>query len=450
MDLMNRIHDRSCTYGVIGLGYVGLPLAVAFAQKGIKTVGFEVDPRKVEAIAAGMSYIADVPTSHVAEEVKAGRFEATLDMGRLAEVDVISICVPTPLSKSRDPDLSYVDAALSAVERVLRPGQLVVLESTTYPGMTEEYLLPRLEATGLRLGEEFALAFSPERVDPANETYGIKNTPKVVGGCGKMSTDLAKTFYEIAIDHVHPISSAAGAEMVKLLENTFRSVNIALVNEVAMMCDRLGLDAQEVIDAAATKPFGFMAFRPGPGIGGHCIPLDPIYLSWKLRHLDYRARFVELAQDINTGMPHYLADRIANTLNDAEKSVKGSNILLLGVAYKKDVDDMRESPALEVMRELQARGAHVSFADPHVEQFDLLGTRYERVELTPEALAEADCVVVTTAHSCVDWTSVAHHARRIVDARGVVPRDAVTGVLVPLSGPAWSAADEGAKRAEAG
>ena len=434
--LADRIRSRSCRYGVVGLGYVGLPLAVAFAQEGIEVVGFEVDARKADAVNAGTSYIGDVDSAELKACVDAGTLRATTDFSELSETDIISVCVPTPLSKSRDPDLSYVDAATTSIERCLRRGQLIVIESTTYPGMTDEYVSPRLERSGLVCGEDFWLAFSPERVDPANEVYGIRNTPKVVGGTNDTATTLACDFYRIAIEHIHPVSSSAAAEMVKLLENTFRSVNIGLVNEVALMCDRLGLDVREIIEAAGTKPFGFMRFWPGPGIGGHCIPLDPIYLSWKLRHLDYRARFVELAQDVNTGMPGYLTDRIAAALNARHKSVNGARVLLLGVAYKPDVDDTRESPALDLLQRLSARGAEVSYCDPHVPDFELAGARYSATPLTAETLQAADCVVVTTDHGVMDWALVAREAALVVDARGAVPRDAVQGELWPLSGPA--------------
>jgi UDP-N-acetyl-D-glucosamine dehydrogenase len=438
--LSARIADRSCCYGVIGLGYVGLPLAVAFAKRGVRVIGFEVDEAKVADVAAGRSYIPDVSAEDVAALGGSGLLQATTDFGRLTECDVISICVPTPLSKSHDPDVSYVDAATRSVERTLRPGQLIVLESTTYPGMTEEYLLPRLEATGLRLGRDFGLAFSPERVDPGNPRYGVPNTPKVVGGVDDLSTRLSAAFYRIAIEHVFPVSSARAAEMAKLLENTFRSVNIALVNEVALMCDRLRLDVGEVIDAAATKPFGFMRFNPGPGIGGHCIPLDPMYLSWKLRTLDYRARFIELAQDVNMAMPRYVVDRLARALNEKQRSLKGSRVLVLGVAYKKDVDDVRESPSLEVLRHLMEGGAEVAYSDPYVPSVTVRDVFLRGVPCDAETLRSFDAVVVSTDHAAFPWDTVATQARLIVDARGAVPRARVTGTLVPLSGPTVTAA----------
>lgn len=433
--LAQRIAARQCTYGVVGLGYVGLPLAVAFAQRGVRVLGFEVDEAKVADVSACRSYVGDVQAPDLAACVRAGTLAATTDMSRLAEVDIISICVPTPLSKSHDPDVSYVEAATRSVERALRPGQLVLLESTTYPGMTEEFLLPRLEARGVALGRDFALAFSPERVDPGNPRWGVPNTPKVVGGVDAASTRLAEAFYGIAIEHVHVVSSARAAEMAKLLENTFRSVNIALVNEVALMCDRLQLDVGEVIDAAATKPFGFTRFTPGPGIGGHCIPLDPMYLSWKLRTLDYRARFIELAQDVNMAMPRYVVERVAGALNAQSRSLRGSRVLVLGVAYKPDVDDTRESPSLDVIRLLREAGAEVAYADPHVPSVMVRDAVLRAEPCTPERLAAADAVVVCTHHRAFDWALVAEHARLVVDTRGVVPRERVRGTLVPLSGP---------------
>jgi len=433
--LAERIRGRLCRYGIMGAGYVGLPLAVAFARRGVQVTCFEVDEAKVAAIRAGRSYVGDVAAADLAACVEAGTLTATLDMSQLAEMDVVSICVPTPLSKSHDPDVSYVDAATRSLERVLRPGQLVILESTTYPGMTEEFLLPRLQATGLTLGRDFALAFSPERVDPGNPRFGVANTPKVVGGVDALSSRLTCDFYAVAIGRLHVVSSARAAEMAKLLENTFRSVNIALVNEVAQMCERLRLEVGEVIEAAATKPFGFMRFNPGPGIGGHCIPLDPMYLSWKLRSLDYRARFIELAQDINMGMPRYVAERVARALNDRQQSLKGSRVLVLGVAYKRDVDDVRESPALEVLRLLREMGAEVTYCDPHVPTVTVRDVFLRAVPFSAEALACADAVVIATDHRAFDWDLVGQCAPLIIDTRGVVPPARVRGTLVPLSGP---------------
>ena len=434
--LARSIESRSCRFGVLGMGYVGLPLALAFARRGIEVCGFDIDESKVKSVESGRTYLPGISDADLTAVVEAGTLAATTDFSRLADMDVISICVPTPLSKSREPDLSYVDDAIRRVRKTLRPGQLIILESTTYPGMTEEYLLPRFERDGLRVGSDFHLAFSPEREDPGNEAYGIVNTPKVVGGVDPDSTEIAARFYGIAVAAIHKVSSAAAAETVKLLENTFRSVNIGLVNEVALMCDRLGLDVREIIRAASTKPFGFMRFDPGPGIGGHCIPLDPIYLSWKLRSLDYRARFVELASDVNSAMPEYLVNRVAAALNDVSRSVRGARVLVLGVAYKKDVGDCRESPALEVIRHLLAWGADVVYSDPYVETISVGDRMFASEELTTATLREADCVVVTTDHTCFPWADIARHARLTVDARGAMPVNSVTGTLLPLSGPA--------------
>ncbi|MHC4134376.1 MAG: nucleotide sugar dehydrogenase [Planctomycetota bacterium] len=421
--LKEKITNHTARFGVVGLGYVGLPLAVEFAKKGLKTTGFEVDPSKVDQLAAGESYIGDVPSSDVKPLVQEGIFTATTDFDELADMDVISICVPTPLSKTRDPDMSYVLKATKEVARRLRKGQLVILESTTYPGTTDELVCPELESSGLKVAEDFYLAFSPERVDPSNPTYGIRNTPKVVGGVDDESGELARQFYSLAIDTVQKVSSAAAAEMSKLLENTFRSVNIGLVNEVAIMSQRLGLDVWEVIDAAASKPFGFMKFVPGPGLGGHCIPIDPFYLSWKLRTLNYRARFIELAGEVNSEMPNYVVDLVAGSLNEDEKSVRGSRILMLGVAYKSDVADTRESPALDIMRLLEDRGASVVFNDPFVPSLRSGDTVLKSVPLTAEEIADADCVVVTCRHQGVDFDLVAEHARVIVDTRNAYPRN---------------------------
>ena len=428
--LKEKIQDKSVRFGVVGLGYVGLPLAVEFAKVGIKVTGFEVDASKVEKIAKGESYIEDVPTSELKPLVESGHFAGTTDFDELAEMDVISICVPTPLSKTRDPDMSYVLKATDAVARRLRKGQLVILESTTYPGTTEELVRPALEENGLKAGQDFLLAFSPERVDPSNPTYGIKNTPKVVGGVDEESGELSRLFYSQAIDDVHKVSSASAAEMSKLLENTFRSVNIGLVNEVAIMCHRLGVDVWEVIDAAATKPFGFMKFVPGPGLGGHCIPIDPFYLSWKLRTLNYRARFIELAGEVNSEMPHYCVKLVTESLNEQEKAVRGSRVLLLGVAYKNDVADMRESPALDIMKLLEEQGAQVVYSDPFVPSFKEGNLVKQGVELTPEELRKADCVVVTCNHTGVDFDMVVKHARVVVDTRNALPR----GKAVPDGG----------------
>ena len=422
--LRERFERRAATVGIVGLGYVGLPLAVAFAEAGFDVVGLDVAAARVEALNAGTSHIPDVPSDAVAALVAAGRFRATTDAAELAAADAISICVPTPLSKTRDPDLGYVIAAVERIAGSLRPGQVIVLESTTYPGTTREVILPRLQATGLVAGTDVFVAFSPERIDPGNRTYGIRNTPKVVGGLDPASTDLAVALYGQIIDLVVPMSSPEAAEMVKLLENTFRAVNIALANEVALMSDRLGINVWEVIRAAATKPFGFMPFYPGPGIGGHCIPLDPYYLSWKMKTLNYRARFIELAGEVNAEMPYHVVDKIADALNDVERSVRGAGILVLGVAYKPDIDDARESPALDIIGLLREKGARVAFSDPHVGSVTVLGETYASVELTPETVAAADCVVIVTDHAAFDYRLVAT-ARAVVDTRDALRRAGV-------------------------
>jgi UDP-N-acetyl-D-glucosamine dehydrogenase len=413
---------QATTFGVIGLGYVGLPLAVEAGKGGIRVLGFDVKESVVASVNEGRSHVLDVQGSDVAALRKAGLLEATTDMARLAECDVISICVPTPLSKTRDPDVSYILASSEAVAKGLRKGQLVILESTTYPGTTREVLLPALEATGLKVGEDFHLCFSPERVDPGNATWHTKNTPKVVGGITAACSAAGAAFYERFLDTLVPVSSAEAAELTKILENTFRAVNIGLVNETAIIADRLGVDIWEVIDAAATKPFGFMKFTPGPGLGGHCIPVDPHYLSWKMRTLNYKTRFIELASEINSEMPVFVVDKVRDALNRNRKAVNGAGILVLGVAYKRDIEDMRESPALDVIRLLEADGAHVSYHDPHVAALDEDGHHLESVELTDEALSGADAVVIITDHTGVDYARVVEKARVLVDARHVAPR----------------------------
>lgn len=419
--LRNAIETRTATFGVIGLGYVGLPLATAFAEAGFRTVGFDIETATVARLNAGDSHIRDVPAQTIAALVDAGRFEATTEMARLAEADIISICVPTPLSKTRDPDISYVQAATGAVAASLRRGQLVILESTTYPGTTREIILPQLEATGLIAGEDFFLAFSPERIDPGNPTYGIVNTPKVVGGLEPRSTELATRFYRSAIEEVFPVSTPEAAEMVKLHENTFRAVNIALANETAMMCDKLGIDVWEVIEAAKTKPFGFMPFYPGPGIGGHCIPLDPHYLSWKMKTLNYKARFIDLASEINSSMPEYWVRKVAAALNEQGKSVKGAKILVVGVAYKPDVDDVRESPALDIIALLQEAGAEVSYYDPYVPSVRLAGEDFFSVEIDEANVAREDCTLVVTNHHGLRW-SLLRQSALLIDTRAAKNR----------------------------
>ncbi len=415
--LRRRIEARRARVGILGLGYVGLPLAMEFVRAGFDVTGFEVIASKADALNRGRSYIGDVPTAAVKSAVRRGRFRATTDFDGLAAMDAVSMCVPTPLSKTRDPDMSFVESASREVARRLHRDMIVVLESTTYPGTTEEVLLPHLVRDGLRVGKDFFLAFSPERVDPGNPKYGVRNTPKVIGGITPACTEMAALLYSGAVDRVVPVSSAAAAEMVKLLENTFRSVNIGLVNETAIICDRLGLDVWEVIEAASTKPFGYMRFVPGPGIGGHCIPIDPLYLSWKMRSLNYQARFIELADSINTAMPEHVAEKLAAALNDRRKPVKGSRVLILGVAYKRDIEDLRESPALDVIRLLRLRGAAVRVCDPHVGPFRVEGEEFRPVRLTPRELRAADAVVITTDHSAFDYASVVRHARLVLDTR---------------------------------
>ena len=420
--LLAKTKDRTALCGVVGLGYVGLPLVMEFVRAGYRVLGFDVNQGVVDALNAGRSHIQDISAETVAEAVRSGKFVATTDLARLREPDAVSICVPTPLSKTKDPDVSYVLAATDSVKRGLRRGQLVILESTTYPGTTRELMLPALEATGLKVGEDFFLAFSPERVDPGNAKWNTRNTPKVVGGITPVCLQVAVALYQPAIERLVPVSSTEAAELVKILENTFRSVNIGLVNEMAIVCDKLGVDVWEVIEAAGTKPFGFMKFMPGPGVGGHCIPLDPHYLAWKMRTLNYKTRFIELAGELNAAMPEYWVAKVAERLNEAGKAVRASTVLVLGVAYKKDIDDIRESPALDVIRLLLQRGATVRYHDPHVPTVKEDGMELASVPLTAAALEEADCVVVVTDHSSVDYTMVARHARAVVDTRHALPR----------------------------
>jgi UDP-N-acetyl-D-glucosamine dehydrogenase len=422
--LRDRLNDRTARVGVIGLGYVGLPLAVEFARAGFVTTGLDLDQRKIDAINQGTSYIPDVETAEVARLVAGGRFTATSDFAIVAALDTVNICVPTPLRKTKDPDMSYIVSAVEQIAAHLHPGMLVVLESTTYPGTTEELVRPLLEAGGLKAGADFYLAFSPERVDPGNPMFNTHNVPKVVGGIGPESTELASLLYGAAIETIVPVSSPQAAEMVKLLENTFRMVNIGLVNEIALMCDRLGLDVWEVVKAAATKPFGFMPFYPGPGLGGHCIPIDPFYLSWKAKQTGFDPRFIELAGQINGAMPHFVVEKIGDALNRHHKSINGSTVLVLGIAYKRDIDDMRESPALDVIALLHHKGANVRYADPHVPTlaarawhgaFDM-----QTEPLTATALADADCVAILTEHRSVDYGMVLTSSRLIVDTRNAI------------------------------
>jgi UDP-N-acetyl-D-glucosamine dehydrogenase len=419
MDLLKRIERKEARLGVIGLGYVGLPLAVEFARAGFPVVGYDVDAGKVAQLNAGCSYIPDVPSAHLAAVVKKGLFSATTDGSALADVDIIDICVPTPLRKTRDPDLSYVVQAVDTTANALRRGQLVILESTTYPGTTDEVVQPALEARGLTAGEDFYLAFSPERVDPGNPQFQTKNIPKVVGGINDASTRVAVAFYSQVIDTVVPVSSTRVAEMVKLLENTFRAVNIGLVNELALMCHRMNIDVWEVIDAAKTKPFGFMPFYPGPGLGGHCIPIDPYYLSWKARQSGFEARFIELAGHINAAMPEYVVERTAQALNSVKKALNGSRVHVFGIAYKRDVTDMRESPALDIMELLKRRGALVSYTDPYVPSLQH-GSLDLKSMAAEQAASEADCALIVTDHKVFDYAAIAKSFPLVVDTRNAL------------------------------
>ncbi|RMF90700.1 MAG: nucleotide sugar dehydrogenase [Planctomycetota bacterium] len=420
-ELKKKIEDRTAKIGVVGLGYVGLPLIRAFTKAGYAALGFDVDPAKVEKLNAGESYIGHIPSQWIQEWLKAGQFEATCDMSRLSEPDAILICVPTPLNASRDPDLQYIEKTTDAIAAVLRRDQLIVLESTTYPGTTREVMLPRLEAGGLKVGEDFYLAFSPEREDPGNPDFSAERIPKVVGGIEPKSTELAVALYGAAVVQVVPVSSAEVAEACKIVENTYRSINIAMVNELKVLFQRLGIDIWEVIDAAKTKPFGFQAFYPGPGLGGHCIPIDPFYLSWLARREGLNTRFIELAGEVNTSMPRYVIERVIDALNEHRKPLRGSKVCILGMAYKKDVDDPRESPSFELMELLLERGADVSYNDPHIPRLPSMRhydvPDMESSELTPEFLASQDCILIATDHSAYDYDFIVKHAQLVVDTR---------------------------------
>jgi UDP-N-acetyl-D-glucosamine dehydrogenase len=443
--LLRKIESRKAVVSVIGLGYVGLPLAVALAEAGLPVFGIDLDVVKVESINKCESYIADVPSetltrlktdrpafsnseATLSDQWLTGRLTATTDFDHLSKADVAIVCVPTPLSKTKDPDLSHIIAATDEIARRLHPGMFIILESTTFPGTTEELILPRLQrANGhsFEVGTDFFLAFSPERIDPGRTDWTIRNTPKVLGGVTACCTRLARALYECAVEQVVPVSSPRVAEMVKLLENTFRATNIALVNEIAIMCDRLGIDVWQVIDAAKTKPFGFMPFYPGPGLGGHCIPVDPHYLAWKLKMFNYNARFIQLAEEINSGMPAYVLAKISDALNDDGKPVKGSRVLILGLAYKADVSDVRESPALDLIRLLRQKGAQVDYHDPYVAELNIEGLHIKSVNLSSETLRRADCVVITTAHKSYDWMWVVENSQLVVDTRnatGTIPK----------------------------
>jgi UDP-N-acetyl-D-glucosamine dehydrogenase len=416
--LGEKIRSHSARVGVVGLGYVGLPLAVEFARAGFAVTGIDIIAEKVRRVNAGDSYVGDIPSAVLGPLVESGRLRATTDFSVVGELDTINICVPTPLRKTKDPDMSFIVSSCQEVAGHFHPGMLVILESTTYPGTTDELVLPMLEKSGLQVGRDFFLCFSPERVDPGNPLYQTANIPKVVGGCTAACTDMGRLFYSQALERVVPVSSTQVAEMVKLLENTFRMINIGLVNEMALMCDRMGIDVWEVIDAAATKPFGFMPFYPGPGLGGHCIPVDPFYLSWKTKQAGMEARFIELAGHINGYMPQFVADKVQQALNQAGKPVMGSRIHVMGVAYKRDIDDLRESPALDVMLLLKRRGGQIGYTDPYVPALHLEGLDLK--SQPEEAIAAADCVVIVTDHSAFDYRKIVERAALIVDTRNAL------------------------------
>jgi UDP-N-acetyl-D-glucosamine dehydrogenase len=419
--LQEKFHDRSAKIVILGLGYVGLPLATLFAESGFDVIGVEPDLSKVKTLNSGESYIQDIPSDKIAELIQSGKLKATDDFSVLKNADGVSICVPTPLRKTGDPDLSFILVATDELAKYIHPGVVIVLESTTYPGTTREILLPKLtEKSGLEVGEDLFLAFSPERVDPGREDWTTYNTPKVIGGITQVCTDIASYWYEQALETVVPVSSAESAEMAKLLENTFRMINIGLVNEMAIMCDRLGLDVWEIIDAAATKPFGYMKFTPGPGLGGHCIPIDPLYLSWKLKALNYTARFIELASEINTEMPRYVVRKVQDALNEHQRSLKGSKILIIGTAYKPDVDDIRESPSLDIIGLLLQKGANVDYHDPHIPTITHDDWTLESLFDVQEGVRNADCVVIVTDHSAYDYEGILKEASLIIDTRNAL------------------------------
>ncbi len=417
-ELAQKIQSRRARVGVVGLGYVGLPLAVEFAKAGFNVTGIEISQTKADRVNAGDSYVGDIPSSTLAPLVREGKIRATTDFSAVADLDTINICVPTPLRKTKDPDMSFIVSSCQDVAKYFHPGMLVILESTTYPGTTDEVVLPLLSKSGLQPGRDFYLCFSPERVDPGNPKYQTSNIPKVVGGYTPACTAMGRLFYSQALECVVPVSSTQVAEMVKLLENTFRMINIGLANEMALMCDRMGIDVWEVIDAAATKPFGFMPFYPGPGLGGHCIPIDPFYLSWKTRQAGIEARFIELAGYINGQMPHFVVEKIQDALNEQSKPVKGSRVHVMGVAYKRNIEDLRESPALDVMLLLKRRGAVVSYSDPHVPQVKLDGLDLKA--MPEETAAAADCAVIITDHSAFDYRALVERAPLVVDTRNAL------------------------------
>lgn len=418
-ELRNKIEKRKAKVGIIGLGYVGLPLACVFAKGGFEVYGFDIDKDRIRRARQGQSYILDVPSEELKDVIRNKKLHVTDDFSAIKKLDAIIICVPTPLKEKKEPDVSYIISAVENIKRFMKKGQIVVLESTTYPGTTEEIILPMLTSKGFKEGKDFYLAFSPERVDPSNPRYKTENTPKVIGGISPQSTKITKALYAQVISKVVCASSAKVAEMAKLLENTFRIVNIGLVNEIMLMCDKLGIDVWEVIDVAKTKPYGFMPFYPGPGVGGHCIPIDPIYLSWKARDYGFEARFIELASYINSQMPHYVVERITRALNKYKKPIKGSKVLIVGVAYKKDVKDLRESPAIEIINLLQSEKASVSYYDPYlpylkIDSIDLKGIKFKSSNFRAQ-----DCVVIVTDHSQVDYEFILKHSPLIVDTRHV-------------------------------
>ncbi|MBE2222233.1 MAG: nucleotide sugar dehydrogenase [Anaerolineae bacterium] len=434
--LIQKFEQRKAVIGIIGMGYVGLPAAVAFAEEGFTVIGIDVDETKVAALNRGESYVEDVAATTLKPLIEQGRLRASVDYRDLREVDAISICVPTPLRKTKDPDVSYIisatDSIVEAMDNASAVGKLVILESTTYPGTTDELILPRLKQNGDVVGEDFFLAFSPERIDPGRTDFTFRTTPKVIGGTTPACVEVALALYGTVVAQPVPVSSTAAAEMVKLLENTFRAVNIGLVNEVAIMCDRLGLDVWEVVEAAATKPYGFMAFTPGPGLGGHCIPIDPHYLSWKLKTVNYTARFIELASEVNGSMPEYVVSKVGDALNTDRKAINGSRILVLGVAYKPNVGDVRESPALDVIHLLQERGATVRYCDPYVADLQGEGFDLQSILLTPTALEMADCVVIVTNHVDFDYPCIAAYAPVVVDTRNALKGIACKGRVVGI------------------
>jgi UDP-N-acetyl-D-glucosamine dehydrogenase len=420
-ELFHRLETKQATVGVVGLGYVGLPLAVEKAKAGYRVIGFDIQQKRVDMVNKGINYIGDVVNDELSKIVKNGHLQATTDYFRIAEVDAVAICVPTPLDKHRQPDISYVEGSTREIAKYIRKGTLIVLESTTYPGTTEEILKPIIEAAGFRCGEDFFLAFSPERVDPGNKAFKTKNTPKVVGGVTPVCTKLAATMYRNVLEgNIHEVSSPAVAEMEKILENTFRNINIALANEMAILCHKMGIDVWEVINAAATKPYGFMPFYPGPGLGGHCIPIDPFYLTWKAREYDYHTRLIEIAGEINNSMPEFVVNRCMQILNKEGKPLKGAKILVLGVAYKKDIDDCRESPVITILEMLEVAGANWTAVDPHVQEFKFKGQMKATEKLTAKILTEADLVLITTDHSSFDYDLIAAKAKVVFDTRNAI------------------------------